>query len=393
MDNPLTHSEVTVIGGGMIGAATALGLAQAGFGVTVAELQAPAPFDAQSRPDVRISAISRASAELLESLGVWERVRAMRCVPYRTLETYEEPGSEVTFTAESLGLPELGYMVENPVLQRALWEMITAHELITCLCPARLQSMTKQSGEWLLTFDNGDVISSRLVIGADGAKSQVRTLAGIGSRGWQYRQSCMLITVDTGREQQDITWQQFFPSGPRAFLPLFDSYASLVWYDSPARIRQLSKLPLPQLQAEIRASFPERLGDVTPLACGSFPLVRHHAACYVQDGLALIGDAAHTINPLAGQGVNLGYRDADTLLNTLISARECCEDWGSESVLRRYERRRRPDNLLMQAGMDAFYLTFSNTLPGLQPLRNLALTVAQRATPMKKLALKYALGV
>ena len=108
---------------------------------------------------------------------------------------------------------------------------------------------------------------------------------------------------------------------------------------------------------------------------------------------ALIGDAAHTINPLAGQGVNLGYRDADTLLNTLISARECCEDWGSESVLRRYERRRRPDNLLMQAGMDAFYLTFSNTLPGLQPLRNLALTVAQRATPLKKLALKYALGV
>ncbi|GAA0325617.1 2-octaprenyl-3-methyl-6-methoxy-1,4-benzoquinol hydroxylase [Morganella psychrotolerans] len=393
MDNPITHSEVTVVGGGMIGAACALGLAEAGFRVTVAEQQAPAPFDAQARPDVRISAVSRASVELLASLGVWDAVRAMRCVPYRALETYETPGSEVTFTAESLGLPELGYMVENRILQLALWEKVTAHERITCLCPAQLQTMTKQAGEWLLTFDSGEQISSRLVIGADGARSQVRTLTGIGSCGWQYRQSCMLISVDTHRAQQDLTWQQFFPSGPRAFLPLFDSYASLVWYDSPARIRQLSKLPMAQLQDEIRTVFPARLGEVTPLAAGSFPLVRHHAAHYVQDGVALIGDAAHTINPLAGQGVNLGYRDVDALLDVLINARACCEDWSSTEVLKRYEHRRRPDNLLMQAGMDAFYLAFSNTLPGLQPLRNLALTVAQRATPLKKLALKYALGV
>ena len=393
MDNPITHSEVTVIGGGMIGAACALGLAEAGFRVTVAEQQAPASFDAQARPDVRISAVSRASVELLASLGVWDAVRAMRCVPYRALETYETPGSEVTFTAESLGLPELGYMVENRILQLALWENVTAHERITCLCPAQLQTMTKQADEWLLTFDSGEQLRSSLVIGADGARSQVRTLTGIGSRGWQYRQSCMLISVDTHRAQQDLTWQQFFPSGPRAFLPLFDSYASLVWYDSPARIRQLSKLPMAQLQDEIRTAFPARLGEVTPLAAGSFPLVRHHAAHYVQDGVALIGDAAHTINPLAGQGVNLGYRDVDALLDVLINARACCEDWSSTEVLKRYERRRRPDNLLMQAGMDAFYLAFSNTLPGLQPLRNLALTVAQRATPLKKMALKYALGL
>ncbi|HCM62497.1 MAG TPA: 2-octaprenyl-3-methyl-6-methoxy-1,4-benzoquinol hydroxylase [Morganella sp. (in: Bacteria)] len=393
MDNPITHSEVTVIGGGMIGAACALGLAGAGFRVTVAEQQAPASFDAQARPDVRISAVSRASVELLASLGVWDAVRAMRCVPYRALETYETPGSEVTFTAESLGLPELGYMVENRILQLALWENVTAHERITCLCPAQLQTMTKQADEWLLTFDSGEQLRSSLVIGADGARSQVRTLTGIGSRGWQYRQSCMLISVDTHRAQQDLTWQQFFPSGPRAFLPLFDSYASLVWYDSPARIRQLSKLPMAQLQDEIRTAFPARLGEVTPLAAGSFPLVRHHAAHYVQDGVALIGDAAHTINPLAGQGVNLGYRDVDALLDVLINARACCEDWSSTEVLKRYERRRRPDNLLMQAGMDAFYLAFSNTLPGLQPLRNLALTVAQRATPLKKMALKYALGL
>lgn len=393
MDNPITHSEVTVVGGGMIGAACALGLAEAGFHVTVAELQAPAPFDAQAQPDVRISAVSRASVELLAALGVWDAVRAMRCVPYRALETYEAPGSEVTFTAESLGLPELGYMVENRILQLALWEKVTAHERITCLCPAQLQTMTKQDREWLLTFDSGEQIRSRLVIGADGARSQVRTLTGIGSRGWQYRQFCMLISVDTHAAQQDLTWQQFFPSGPRAFLPLFDSYASLVWYDSPARIRQLSKLPMAQLQDEIRTAFPARLGEVTPLAAGSFPLVRHHAAHYVQDGIALIGDAAHTINPLAGQGVNLGYRDVDALLDVLINARACCEDWNSTEVLKRYERRRRPDNLLMQAGMDAFYLAFSNTLPGLQPLRNLALTVAQRATPLKKLALKYALGI
>lgn len=203
----------------------------------------------------------------------------------------------------------------------------------------------------------------------------------------------MLITVDTDVMQQDTTWQQFFPTGPRAFLPLFDHWASLVWYDSPQRIRQLQAMSMAQLSQEIAAFFPSRLGAVKAIAAGAFPLVRRHAQQYVKPGLVLLGDAAHTINPLAGQGVNLGYRDVDALLEVLSQARELAEPWHSEQVLLRYQRRRRTDNLMMQSGMDLFYTAFSNDLPAVKFARNLALMVAQRAGKLKEHALRYALGL
>lgn len=385
--------DAVVVGGGMVGAAAALGLAQAGLSVALLEHQAPEAFDAQSPPDLRISAIGCASVGLLKQLGAWQAVEKMRLAPYRRLETWEWESSRVAFDAASLGLPELGFMVENRILQLALWQQLTQCENLTLHCPAKLQAMQRAEDHWQLTLSSSETLQARLVIGADGAHSQVRKLAAIGTSGWQYRQSCMLIGVATGAPQQDVTWQQFFPSGPRAFLPLYDQWASLVWYDSPQRIRQLQALPLAQLEREIAAAFPVRLGAVKAQAAGSFPLVRRHAQRYVQPGLVLLGDAAHTINPLAGQGVNLGYRDVDALLEVISSARELGEDWASEAVLMRYQRRRRTDNLLMQSGMDLFYAAFSNNLAPLGVARNLALMAAQRAGKLKEHALKYALGL
>ncbi|ARZ01709.1 3-demethoxyubiquinol 3-hydroxylase [Yersinia ruckeri] len=385
--------DVVVVGGGMVGAATALGLAQSGWSVALLEHEAPVPFDSQSAPDLRISAIGCTSVGLLKQLGAWSRVQEMRYAPYRRLETWEMPGSTVVFDAASLALPELGFMVENRVLQLALWQQIETCANLTLLCPSRLQSMARVDRCWKLTLDTQEQIQARLVVGADGANSQVRRLAGIGTSGWQYRQSCMLISIKTGAPQQDVTWQQFFPSGPRAFLPLFDHWASLVWYDSPQRIRQLQNMPLEQLNQEITRAFPDRLGRVNAVAAGSFPLTRRHAQRYVQAGLVLLGDAAHTINPLAGQGVNLGYRDVDALLDVLSQARDLAEDWSSEAVLLRYQRKRRSDNLMMQSGMDLFYKAFSNDLPPVKMIRNLALIAAQRAGKLKEHALKYALGL
>ncbi len=395
MNNPQQKFDMVIVGAGMIGAATALGLAQEGWRVALLEHQPPQPYSAESEPDIRISAISRASVDVLKQLGAWEHVVQMRSVPYRKLETWEQNDSNVVFDAASLGLPELGYMVENRILQLALWQEFQRYPNLTLFCPAELKSMQRHDSHktWQLELTDGTELNTRLIIGADGARSQVRQLAGIGSRGWQYRQSCMLITVKTEQLQQDITWQQFFPSGPRAFLPLFDQWASLVWYDSPARIRQLQAMSMTQLEREIFQAFPARLGKVTPIAAGSFPLTRHHASDYVREGLVLLGDAAHTINPLAGQGVNLGYRDVDALLNVLIDAKESLEEWDSLTVLMRYQRRRMPDNLVMQAGMDLFHTAFSHDLPGLKTMRNLALMAAQRSGALKKLALKYALGV
>ncbi|MCA1921855.1 3-demethoxyubiquinol 3-hydroxylase [Buttiauxella noackiae] len=385
--------DVAVVGGGMVGAAAALGLAQNGFQVAVIEQQAPAAFDPASQPDVRISAISSASVGLLKSLGVWDAIRTMRSHAYRQLETWEWESAHVSFKAQELGLPELGYMVENQVLQLALWQALEAHPNVTLVCPAHIDRMHGLAGKWTLHFADEQTLTVPMVIGADGANSQVRRWAGIGIHAWQYRQSCMLITVKCEQAPGDSTWQHFTPSGPHAFLPLFDNWASLVWYDSPARIRQLQNMTMPQLQKAIEASFPERLGKVTPVASGAFPLTRRHALQYTQQGLALIGDAAHTIHPLAGQGVNLGYRDVDALLDVMIKARSFGENWADSRVLKRYQTRRQADNFLMQSGMDLFYAGFSNTLGPLRVIRNLGLMAAEHGGVLKRQALKYALGL
>lgn len=325
MNKSQPNYDVVVVGGGMVGAAAALGLAQIGWSVALLEHDAPAPFDKDSVPDLRVSALGCTSVALLKQLGAWPQVQQMRYAPYRRLETWEQPGSQVVFDAASLSLPELGFMVENRILQLALWQQFAECPNLTLLCPSRLQSMVRIDDYWKVTLNEQEEIQGRLVIGADGANSLVRRLAGIGTSGWQYRQSCMLITVETDVMQQDTTWQQFFPTGPRAFLPLFDHWASLVWYDSPQRIRQLQAMSMAQLSQEIAAFFPSRLGAVKAIAAGAFPLVRRHAQQYVKPGLVLLGDAAHTINPLAGQGVNLGYRDVDALLEVLSQARELAE--------------------------------------------------------------------
>ncbi|CCG86598.1 3-demethoxyubiquinol 3-hydroxylase [Erwinia piriflorinigrans] len=384
--------DVAIVGGGMVGAALASGLAEHGFQVAVLEQEEPPEFDSSADPDVRISAIGAASVGLLRQLEVWPQVLNMRCAAYRQLETWEWQTAQVSFDAESLGLPELGFMVENSVLQRALWQRLQQQD-VNLLCPTRLLDLQQVNGGWQMTLDNGKALQARLVVGADGANSQVRQLAGIGIHGWNYAQSCMLISVRCEHPAGDTTWQQFTPQGPRAFLPLFDRWASLVWYDTPARIRQLQAMSMPQLKKEIQAHFPARIGKVTPLVAGSFPLVRRHATRYILPGLALVGDAAHTINPLAGQGVNLGYRDVDALIAVLSESRSRAEDWSSAAVLMRYQRKRLKDNLLMQSGMDLFYFTFSNQLAPLKVVRNLGLIVAQHSGVLKRQALRYALGL
>ncbi len=389
----LQHTEVAVVGGGMVGGALALGLAQQGFDVTVIEQAAPPAFDPASKPDVRISAISAASVDLLRGLGVWEAVQAMRAHPYSRLETWEWENAHVSFDAAELKLPRLGYMVENNVLQLALWQALEAHPEVTLRMPASLKSLHSHESGYLLTLDSGDELAVKLVVGADGANSQVRQMAGIGVHAWQYQQSCMLITVQCENTPGESTWQHFTPNGPHAFLPLFDNWASLVWYDKPARIRQLQGLSMEQLQREILLHFPSRLGKVTPVAAGAFPLTRRHALQYAREGLALVGDAAHTIHPLAGQGVNLGYRDVDALLDVLGNARAHAEAWASHQVLKRYQTRRMADNFIMQSGMDLFYAGFSNDLAPVRILRNIGLMAAERAGGLKRQALKYALGL
>ncbi|MGL4223793.1 MAG: 2-octaprenyl-3-methyl-6-methoxy-1,4-benzoquinol hydroxylase [Vibrio sp.] len=380
--------DILVVGGGMVGAAAALGFAQQGRTVALIDSCAPQPFEPAQAMDVRVSAISHTSVQLLESLGAWPNIVAMRACPYYHLETWEHPECRTRFSCHALDLPQLGYMVENRIIQLGLWQQLADYPQLTLMCPEQLLKLEISEQGCQAILQSGTVLECDWVIGADGAHSQVRQLAQIGITAWDYRQHCLLINVETQRIQQETTWQQFFPTGPRSYLPLGGNQASLVWYDSPQRIRTLVGLNPAQLRSEIIEHFPAELGDIRVLRQASFPLTRRHAQQYVKNRCVLVGDAAHTINPLAGQGVNLGFKDVAELL-----AQTEHQTPLTLAHFTAYQRGRRADNLLMQTGMDLFYQTFSNSHLPLKLLRNAALAAAERAGPLKNQVLRYALGL
>lgn len=389
----MTEKDIIIIGGGMVGAACALGFARLGLNIQLIERHSLPHFEPNAPYDLRISAISTSSVALLRKLNAWQYIEKMRVCPYRGLETWEIDGFSASFHSHDLNLPELGFMVENNLIQLGLWQALSEYSHAQTTVGTAIQKMEKCGRFWQCFLDNGERYAAPLIIAADGANSQVRQIAAIGLTAWQYRQSCMLILVETELEQQDTTWQQFFPSGPRAFLPLLGRQACLVWYDSPQKIRELKLLPAEKLADEIEQAFPARLGKIKVQRADSFELTRRHAQDYFKDGIVLVGDAAHTINPLAGQGVNLGFKDVNALLDVIGEAQKCGQNFADFDILAGYQRKRKPDNLLMQTGMDVFYKAFKEDILPLKITRNLALLAADKITPLKKQALKYALGL
>ncbi|MFQ2623106.1 FAD-dependent monooxygenase [Aeromonas caviae] len=386
----MEQCDIAIVGAGMVGAATACLLAAEGLSVRVIETRLPEPYAPEQSLDLRVSAISQASVALLTRAGAWQYLQQMRLCPYRRLETWELDGFATRFDAVDLGLPQLGYIIENRLIQLALLKRMEDFPTIQTHTPAAVTSLRQGADDAVLTLDDGTELQARWVLACDGAESHTRRLAGIGVSRFEYRQHCMLINIDTDFAQEDITWQQFTPSGPRAFLPLPGRHGSLVWYDSPARIRALAAMSNEALAVEVRRHFPSRLGGFTVTDKGSFPLVRRHANDYHAGRVVLLGDAAHTINPLAGQGVNLGFKDVACWAELLGKAGA---QWHELALAGRYEGRRRPDNLLMQSGMDLFYGVFSNEIGPLRLARNLALNLADKAGPLKEMALRYALGL
>ncbi|MGU5738401.1 FAD-dependent monooxygenase [Aeromonas caviae] len=386
----MEQCDIAIVGAGMVGAATACLLAAEGLSVRVIETRLPEPYAPEQSLDLRVSAISQASVALLTRAGAWQYLQQMRLCPYRRLETWELDGFATRFDAVDLGLPQLGYIIENRLIQLALLKRMEDFPTIQTHTPAAVTSLRQSADDAVLTLDDGTELQARWVLACDGAESHTRRLAGIGVSRFEYRQHCMLINIDTDFAQEDITWQQFTPSGPRAFLPLPGRHGSLVWYDSPARIRALAAMSNEALAVEVRRHFPSRLGGFTVTDKGSFPLVRRHANDYHAGRVVLLGDAAHTINPLAGQGVNLGFKDVACWAGLLGKAGA---QWHELALAGRYEGRRRPDNLLMQSGMDLFYGVFSNEIGPLRLARNLALNLADKAGPLKEMALHYALGL
>lgn len=382
--------DISIVGGGMVGAAIAVALSQAGMRVALIEKQPPVAFDAASAPDLRVSSINLASEAWLTSLAAWQALEKMRVCPYQRLQAFEQPGSIVTFNAADIKRSHLGHIVENNLLQLALWQQFNAN--VTTFCPSSVNALQQFADNTEITLDSGEALSAKLVIAADGANSKLRQLAGIGTNGWQYRQACLVALVNTPYPQQDVTWQQFTPTGPRAFLPLPDQQGSVVWYDDLVKVKQLAALNSTQLTQQLRKAFAAQLGEVEVVSSSWFPLARMDANRYYAGRVVLAGDAAHTINPLAGQGVNLGFADAKLLTELLIDAQRHNSDIGSEQLLQRYQRKRKPANLLMMSAMDGFYQVFGNDIAPLRTLRQLALNVAARSSLLKTLVARYAVG-
>lgn len=388
--------DLLIVGGGMVGATIAAALGNTDLKIAVVEQQYPDPFHPDSEHDLRVSALSIASEQIFKTLGVWDGIVSRRVCPYRRMKVWEsdENRASTEFVSDDIGADHLGYIVENRVIQLALLEHLSQFDNIDLICPAETVDIDYSPGCSLLRLANGRELIGKLMIAADGGGSRVRMAAGIGVHSWDYDQHALVASVITEQPQQDITWQQFTPDGPMAFLPLSGHRGSLVWYNRPSEVRRLLKLDDQQFINELSKSFPERLGTIdTLLERGAFPLRRQHAQQYVKEGVALAGDAAHMINPLAGQGVNIGLLDAAVLAETILKGHRQGVGISDLSLLQQYEQQRRSHNLMMMQLMDGFYRVFSNDLLPLKLLRNLGLGVAERVAPAKNKVMRFAMGL
>jgi len=393
----MKNFDCVVVGGGMVGAASALSLAQLGLTVAIIEQVMPKTYSPEQSFDLRVSAISLASEQLLTQLDAWAQIKNWRFCAYQRLGVWEQSISYTEFNAQDIKQAHLGHIIENRLIQLSLWQQIDQHSNITLFCPETIQGIEQQENVVKLSLVNEN-ITAKLLVAADGANSKVRQLVGIGITGWDYQQSAMLINVETALPQENITWQQFSETGPVAMLPMpgksqLGGYASLVWYHHRDEIKRLSLLSNEQLQQEIIKAFPERLGEIKVIDKGAFPLTRRHANQYQANRVVLLGDAAHSINPMAGQGVNLGFKDVKALNDVVASAIAGGERWYDQKTLINYEKLRRQDNLLMMSTMDALYGVFSHPSPLVKAVRNAGLVIANKVPYLKNKALAYACGV
>ncbi|MDW7748745.1 UbiH/UbiF/VisC/COQ6 family ubiquinone biosynthesis hydroxylase [Halomonas sp.] len=393
--------EVIIVGGGMVGTALACLLGQAGLEVALLDArEAPLDPDAagEGPPSMRVSALTPVSRQLLEGLGAWEWMASRRVSPYRFMQVWDGEGSgEVNFSAEQAGVPVLGHIIENDVTLAALEACLAELPSVQARFGARVAGLESGDDGRTVRLADGSRLTAPLVVAADGARSPLREMAGIGVRTRDTGQVAVVTTVRTRLAHGGVARQVFLPTGPLAFLPLHveggDRHCSIVWSTSPEEAERLVALPGEALGLELAAAIEHRLGEVTVTDRAlAVPLSQRHAERYVLPGLALVGDAAHSIHPLAGQGVNLGLMDAAVLAEELVTGRRRGLSAGDATLLGRYARRRRGDNAAMLALMDGFRLLFGARHPALTLARNLGLSGVDRLGPLKRLLMQQATG-
>lgn len=385
--------DVIIVGAGMVGAALACALGRLELDVIVLEDRPPPPYDPAAPLDIRVSAISVASERVFTRLGVWETLPAQRLCPYSRMFVWEDDGS-IRFDAAEVPWSHLGTIVENSLLQAFTLARLRDFPNVQLRSPARAVALHAHRDCAELELAGGERLTTRLVIGADGTHSPLREMAGIPTYGYSYNQSAIVCAIDTEKPHQYTAWQHFLPDGPLAFLPLADGRCSVVWSNTTDAAQRILEMDDPAFLRVIEDASGGILGGMK--ACGpraSFPLRFRHAASYVGPRMALIGDAAHTIHPLAGQGANLGFMDVAALVESISRALKRGQDLADPAVLSRFQRWRRGDNLLMSGVVGGFKSLFGAANPMLHFARNKGMGTLNQMTPLKRLVVERAIGL
>ena len=385
--------DIIVIGGGVVGATCALALAGLGLEVALVEGREPARWSPQT-PDLRVYAFAPDNADLLQRCGVWNAVREARAQPYRRMQVWDAAGGgETSFDADALGRDQLGWIIENNLLVDRLWSALPAAG-VHLHCPARVEAMEQEGNGVRLRLDDGARLEARLAIAADGADSTLRELAGVQVSSHDYQQRGVVAFVDTELPNQSTAWQRFLPTGPLAFLPFGESRSSIVWTLPDAQAERVLALDEQDFNRELTSAFEARLGEVRVVSKrAAFPLRRQLADAYVAGKVLLIGDAAHVVHPLAGQGVNLGLRDVARLQATVSQAQARGVDWSAPHRLARWARECRSDNAAAAYTFDGINRFFSNDEMHATLLRGPLLGLAGKVPALTNLFWKRASGL
>lgn len=387
--------DVAVVGGGMVGAAAALALARAGFATALLEARPPAPWNVDDEVDLRVVGLAQSSIALLDGLDVWTSIRESRAASYVRMHVWDaRTGAAVDFDATAEGRAGLGWIAENNLVQWTLWQALEAAG-VQRLCPAQVTGYEAREDRVVLELEAGDAasLSARLLVAADGAGSPLRRLAGLDTHGRDYGQRGVVAHVATERPHQHTAWQRFLPGGPLALLPLADGRSSIVWSLPEAEAQRVLALDDAAFCAELGVASDFRLGPVlSTTRRAAFPLKLQLADRYQAERLVLLGDAAHAVHPLAGQGVNLGLRDVAELRDTLLAAREAGRDIAAPHVLRRYARRRRSADTLDAWSFDALGRIYAWQAPPLVAARALGVRLVDRLAPLKRRLAAHAAG-
>ncbi|WP_028865010.1 FAD-dependent monooxygenase [Psychromonas aquimarina] len=386
--------DLTIVGGGMVGLTLAASLADTPLSIALIE-SSEAPILTEE-PASRVSALSYASRQILQNLNVWQQLNSERITAYNSMQVWEKDSfGKIEFDAQQVEFAELGYIIENDHIQSALLSRVQKQKNVTFYSPDQISHIAVGDGEAWLTLNSGKTLTSKLVTAADGANSWLRNKVDIPLTRWDYNHHALVATVKTDLAHDNCARQIFTPDGPLAFLPLFEKdLCSIVWSLPPEKALQLKDLSELEFNKQLTRTFDNRLGMCEVQGARfSFPLTMRYARDFARHRIALIGDAAHTIHLLAGQGANLGLLDAVSLGQIISENIEAGKDIGLHENLRFFERWRKTEATQMIASMELLKQLFQGDNPVQKTLRDIALVFADKVQPLKKQFIKQAMGL